>query len=209
MSDLILYTNPQSRGRIVHWMMEELGLPYETVWLDYATTMKAPEFRAINPMGKVPALRHGEVVVTETSAICAYLADRFPEQGLAPPDNDLARANYYRWLFFAAGPVEQAVTAHSMGWEVPEGKEVSVGFGTFEQTRDVLPLALEPGPYICGEQFTAADVYIGANIGWGILFGTIEMQPIYEEYLGNLHARPAYQRAEKINDDYMKSQAAR
>lgn len=205
MSDLILYTNPQSRGRIVHWMMEELGLPYQTVWLDYATTMQAPEFLTVNPMGKVPALKHGDIVVTEAAAICAYLADRFPQQGLVPPDNDAARANYYRWLFFAAGPLEQAVTAHAIGWEVPEGKGMSVGFGSYELTRDVLLAALEPGPYICGEQFTAADVYIGANIGWGILFGTIEMQPIYEEYLGKLHARPAYQRAEKINDDYMKS----
>ncbi len=110
MSDLVLYTNPQSRGRIAHWMMEELGEPYETVWVEY-DQMKSPDYLAVNPMGKVPALRDGDTVVTEAAAICAYLADRFPERGLAPPAGSPARGAWYRWLFFAAGPVEQAVTA--------------------------------------------------------------------------------------------------
>lgn len=198
MSGLVLYTNPQSRGRIAHWMVEELGLPYETVWVEYGQ-MKAADYLAVNPMGKVPAVRDGDTVVTEAAAICAYLGDRFPERGLAPPSGSAARAAYYRWLFFAAGPVEQAVTARAMGWQVPEGRGAMVGFGSYEQTLDALETALAPGPWICGETFTAADVYVGSQIGWGLMFGTIEKRPAFEAYVGRLYARPAALRANELN----------
>ena len=198
MSGLVLYTNPQSRGRIAHWMVEELGLPYETVWVEYGQ-MKAAGYLAVNPMGKVPAVRDGDTVVTEAAAICAYLGDRFPERGLAPPSGSPARAAYYRWLFFAAGPVEQAVTARAMGWQVPEGRGAMVGFGSYEQTLDALETALAPGPWICGETFTAADVYVGSQIGWGLMFGTIEKRPAFEAYVGRLYARPAALRANELN----------
>lgn len=203
MSHLVLYTNPQSRGRIAHWMMDEIGLPYETVWLDYGFTMKAANYLAVNPMGKVPALKHGDAVVTEAAAICAYLADRFPEKNLIPPAGHASRAPYYRWLFFAAGPLESAVTAKALGWQVPEGKGVMAGFGSYGDTLDALEKALAPGPYICGEQFTAADVYVGSSLGWGLMFGTITARPAFEAYVKRVQARPAAQQASRINEDFM------
>lgn len=203
MSDLVFYTNPKSRGRIVHWMLEEIGKPYETVWLEYGPKMKSKEYLSINPMGKVPALRDGDIVVTETPAICAYLADRFPEKNLAPPANHPSRAAYYRWLFFAASPLDMAVTAKSLDWQVPEGKNILVSFGSYEDTLNALEKALMPGPYICGEQFTAADVYIGSSLGWGMMFGTIEKRPVFETYLGHLRPRLAFQKAHHINEAFL------
>lgn len=204
MTKLVFYTNPQSRGRIAHWMLEEIAEPYETVWLDFATTMQAPEYLAVNPMGKVPALQHGAALVTETAAICAYLADRFPEKNLIPPANDPARAAYFRWLFFAAGPLEQAVTAKSLGWQVPEGREGFVGFGSYEKTINTLEQALAATTYLCGEQFTAADVYVGSHLGWGMLFGTIEKRPVFAAYVARLYARPAYLQANRLNEEKLK-----
>jgi glutathione S-transferase len=208
MDKLVLYTNPQSRGRIAHWMLEELSLPYDTVWLDYGTTMKAPDYLAVNPMGKVPALKHGAAVVTEAAAICTYVADRFPKQNLMPPLNDPRRADFFRWLFFAAGPLEAAVTAKSMGWDVPNEKSAFVGFGSYADTLNAIELALQAGPYICTEQFSAADVYVGSALGWGMLFGTIEKRPTFEAYVARLSARPAYTRANQLNEAQMKSRAA-
>ncbi|WAK02284.1 glutathione S-transferase family protein [Methylobacter sp. YRD-M1] len=205
MNDLVFYTNPQSRGRIVHWLLEEIGLPYETVWLEFGPAMKSAEYLAVNPMGKVPALKHGSALVTETAAICAYLADRFPEKNLIPPPGHPARASYFRWMFFGAGPLAQAVAAKALGWEIPEGKSGFVGFGSYSATLDALEKALTPGPYICGEQFTAADVYIGSLLGWGMTFGTIEKRPLFEAYVERLYARPAVQQATRINEDYLKS----
>jgi glutathione S-transferase len=208
MSELVFYTNPQSRGRIAHWMMEELGQPYETVWLAYGPEMKSPDYRAVNPMGKVPAIRHGAVVVTEAAAICAYLADAFPQAGLAPAPTSPERAPYLRWLFFSAGPLEQAVTAKAMGWAVPEGREGMAGFGTYANTLDALETALLPGPFICGELFTAADVYVGSSLAWGLMFGTIESRPVFVDYVARLKARPASHRADALNEARMRSQAA-
>ncbi|MES2089142.1 MAG: glutathione S-transferase family protein [Pseudomonadota bacterium] len=205
MSDLVFYTNPQSRGRIAHWMLEEIGAPYETVWVDYGPAMKSDEYLRVNPMGKVPALKHGSVLVTETAAICAYLADCFPEKNLMPPPGHPARADYFRWMFFAAGPLELAVTAKALGWQVPEGKSGFVGFGSYSDTLNALEKALMPGPYICGEKFTAADVYVGAQLGWGLMFGTIEKRPLFEAYVARLKTRPAAQRADRLNEDYLKN----
>ena len=197
---LTFYTNPMSRGRIVRWMLEEVGEPYETVVLDYGTTMKGADYLAVNPMGKVPAIRHGDTVVTEASAICAYLADMFPDRGLAPPPGNQKRGPYYRWMFFAAGPVEAAITAKSLGLLAPADKKMMAGYGSFEETIDALETALGAGPYICGDQFTAADVYVGAQIGWGMMFGLIDKRPAFADYVGRLQARPAAVRAREIDD---------
>jgi glutathione S-transferase len=201
--DLVFYTHPMSRGRIIRWMLEEVGAPYETVLLDYQTTMKAPEYLGINPMGKVPAIRHGDVVVTEVAAICAYLADAFPDRGLAPPPGDPRRGPYYRWLFFAAGPVEAAVTNKALEVAVPAEKRAFVGYGSFDEAIDNLERAITPGPYICGDQFTAADVYVGSQIGWGMMFGSIEKRPAFEDYFGRLQARDAAKRARELDDAAM------
>ncbi len=205
MSTLTLYTNPQSRGRIAHWMMEELGQPYDTVWLDYGTAMKAPDFLAVNPMGKVPALKHGSAVVTEAAAICAYLADAFPQAGLKPVAGTPESAAYHRWLFFAAGPLEQAVVAKALGWAVPEGRSVMVGFGSYEDTLNALELALSAGTYVCGERFTAADVYVGASVDWGLQFGMVERRPVFEAYANRLQERKAYRSALQINEQRIKA----
>ncbi|HZG08826.1 MAG TPA: glutathione S-transferase family protein [Allosphingosinicella sp.] len=199
---LTFFTNPMSRGRIVRWMLEEVGCGYETVLLDYGTTMKAPDFLALNPMGKVPAIRHGATVVTEGAAICAYLADAFPDAGLAPPPGNPTRGPYYRWLFFAAGPVEAAISARALGLLAPAEKAATVGYGRFEDVMEALEAAVtaQPGPYLCGEQFTAADVYVGAQIGWGLQFGSIEKRPAFEEYWGRIGDRPAARRAAEIDD---------
>jgi glutathione S-transferase len=198
--ELVFYTHPMSRGRIARWMLEELGRPYKTEILDYDTTMKAPAYLAINPMGKVPAIRHGDRVVTECAAICAYLADAFPEAQLAPPPGDPARAPYYRWMFFAAGPLEAAVTDKSLGVEVPEERRRVVGYGSFAQVMDALEGAVSGDGYIAGPRFTAADVYVGAQIGWGLLFGTIEKRPVFERYWERVRSRPAALRAKAIDD---------
>src|SRR6202162_6188258 len=162
MSDeLVFYTNPMSRGRIVRWMLEEVGQPYKTEVLDYASTMKASGYLAINPMGKVPALRHGEAVVTETAAICAYLADAFPQAKLAPPPGDRLRAPYYRWLFFSAGPVEAATSNKALGFVVPPERERMIGYGSFPQVMETLEVAVSRGAYLLWGSFPAADVYAG------------------------------------------------
>lgn len=208
MSELVFYTNPQSRGRIAHWMMEEVGQPYRTVWLNFGPEMKSAEYRAVNPMGKVPALRHGDVVVTEAAAICAYLADAFPDTGLAPPPGDPLRGTWLRWLFFGAGPLEQAVTAQALGWQVPPGRERMAGFGSYDDTLNALEIALRPGPFICGERFSAADVYIGSSLAWGLMFGTIEKRPVFADYVKRLGGRTAAQRADRLNEERLKAQPA-
>ena len=198
--ELVFYTNPMSRGRIVRWMLEEVGQPYRTVLLDYATTMKAPDYLAINPMGKVPAIRHGDTVVTEGAAICAYLADAFPQAGLAPPPGHRLRGPYYRWLFFAAGPVEAAATNKAMGFVVPEGRERMMGYGTYADVMNVVEAAVSQGAYVAGDSFTAADLYLGAHLGFGMQFGTIEKRPALQRYWERLANRPAALRAKAIDD---------
>ncbi len=200
MSDkLILYSNPMSRGRIARWMLEEVGRPYEVRYLDYGAPMKTPEYRRINPMGKVPALVHGDRVVTEYAAICAYLADAFPEAGLAPRE----RSSYYRWLFFGAGPLEAAVIIKALGVDVPEDKRGMVGFGTLATTLDALERQLERTRYLAGDSFSAADVATGSQIGWGLRFGTIEARPALDEYWNRISARPAMQRANDADNAAM------
>lgn len=198
--EIVFYTNPMSRGRIARWMLEEVGRPYRTVVLDYGTTMKAPEYLAINPMGKVPAVTWRGVVVTECAAICTWLADAFPEAGLAPALDDPARGTYLRWLFFTAGPVEAAVTAKALGLLAPADKAAMAGYGSFEQTVDALEQAVTPGPWILGERFSAADVYVGSQIIWGLQFGTLPARDAFKAYAARLSGREAAVRAREIDD---------
>ena len=198
--ELVLYTHPMSRGRIARWMLEEVEAPYQTVLLDYGTTMKSPAYLAINPMGKVPALRHGDVVVTETAAICAHLADAFPGAGLAPAPGDRLRGTYYRWLFFAAGPVEAAVTNNALGLSVPPERAAMAGYGSFDAAMGGLEAALREGPYLLGDRFSAADVYLGSQIGFGLRFGSIDPRLPFIQYWERLSTRPALVRAQAIDD---------
>ncbi|XUY25527.1 glutathione S-transferase family protein [Agrobacterium sp. rho-8.1] len=206
MSELIFYTNPMSRGRIIRWMLEEVGAPYHTEYLSYGGEMKSAAYKAINPMGKVPAIRHGDTIVTECAAICTYLADAFPQANLAPPTTD--RGNYYRWLFFAAGPLEMSSTTKAMGFEITADKERMAGFGAHRDVLDTLEYALSANRFIAGDQFTAADVYVGSQIIWGLQFGSLERRGRFMEYLKDLHERPAYQRATKIDTDAAKAHRA-
>lgn len=202
MADLTLYTNPMSRGRIARWMVEETGQPYEAVIVPFGPAMKSPDYRAVNPMGKVPAVRHREIVVTECAAICAYLADTFPEAKLAPPNTQ--RGNYYRWLFFAAGPLEAAVSNRSLGFEVPDERRRMIGYGSFEDVMDTLEIAVSTNPFVAGHAFTAADVYVGSHVGWGLQFGSIEKRPAFEAYLARVTDRPAFRRAKEKDDAAMR-----
>lgn len=200
-NDLVLYTNPMSRGRIARWMLEEVGQPYETIVLDYATTMKGADYLAINPMGKVPAITHGDSVVTECAAICAYLADAFPSAGLAPELTDPLRAPYLRWMFFCAGPLEAALAVKGLGVEVSPEKSGMVGWGSFETVVERLDaLASAAAPYILGDRFSALDVYVGSQIGFGLQFGSLPKLPSFEAYMATIMFRPAAIRAREIDD---------
>jgi glutathione S-transferase len=193
-----------SRGRMVRWMLEEIGQPYDTVILGYGPDMKG-EYRDVNPMGKVPTIVHNGQIVTECAAICAYLADAFPQAGLAPQPLD--RADYYRWLFFAAGPLEAAVTNKALGVEVPHEKRGMVGYGSFDRVINTLEQAVAGKRFIAGESFTAADVYVGSHIGFGMAFNSIEKRPAFVEYHQGLAARPAFQKAAALDDEAMKATA--
>lgn len=207
MSDeLVFYTNPMSRGRIVRWMLEEVGQPYRTEILGFGPPMKGAPYKAINPMGKVPALRHGDMVVTECAAICAYLADAFPQAGLAPEPGSKARGPYYRWLFFGAGPTEAAVTNKALGFEIPAERSAMVGYGSFGDVMDTLEIAVTHGDYLLGDKFSAADVYLGAQISWGLQFGSMERRPAFEAYAQRIQARPAAIRANEIDNALMAEQ---
>jgi glutathione S-transferase len=193
-AELTFYSHPLSRGGIVHWMLEELGATYRMVTLEYGVAMKAPEYLAINPLGKVPAIRHGETVVTEAAAICAYLADAFPEAGLAPPP--AARGDYYRWLFLAAGPLESAIALNDLGVQPTPQQQMRLGCGDYWALVDTLAAAVAGKPYLVGDAFSAADVYVGSHIGWGMQFGTLPRRPEFEAYWAGLCERPAHQRCQ-------------
>ncbi len=200
MADYTFFTNPMSRGQIARWALHEAGADYEQVLVDW--TNRPPALAAANPMGKVPVIVHhtadGDRVVTECAAICAYLAEMEPEAGLLP--NDAQMADYYRWMFFAAGPVEQAIVGKSMGWEVPEGREGMVGFGSFERTLTTLEGHFTTHNYVCGDHFTMADVYVGSQVDWGLTFGSIPPEPAFVAYAERLQARPAYKTAKAIDN---------
>ena len=197
MSDLIFYTNPQSRGRIVRWMLEEVGEPYETEIIPY-DEIKSDRYLAVNPMGKVPAIKHDNHVVTECAAICAYLADVFPDAGLGPRANE--KADYYRWMFYAAGPIEAAVSNQAMGWVPTPERERMFGYGNFDKVVAVLDELLSNRDYVCGERFTAADVYVGSQIMFPMQFGMLPEVDSFVRYRERLQGRDAYKRANEIDE---------
>ena len=198
MADLIFYTNPQSRGRIVRWMLAELGQPYETEIITYER-MKDASYLAVNPMGKVPAIKHHGKVVTECAAICAYLADVFPEAGLGPRDDE--KADYYRWLFYAAGPLEQAVTNNFAKFEPAPEQGRMFGYGSYDTAVSVIDNLFASQEYVCGSRFTAADVYVGSAVIWGTQFGTLPQRDSFAAYVERLQARENFQRAWAKDDE--------
>lgn len=198
MADLVFYTNPQSRGRIIRWMLEEVGQPYDTEIVQY-DELKTERYLAVNPMGKVPAIRHRGHVVTECAAICVYLADAYPEAMLGPRADE--KADYYRWFFFAAGPVEAAMSNNAMGWEPTPERERMFGYGNFERTVTVLDELFTHRDYVCGNRFTAADVYVGSQIMFPLQFGMLPERESFLRYRERLQARPAYKRATQIDDE--------
>jgi glutathione S-transferase len=197
MADLTFYTNPQSRGRIVRWMLEEVGQTYDTEVIAY-DRLKDPAYLAVNPMGKIPAISHRGHVVTECAAICAYLADTFPDTGLGPRDSE--KADYYRWFFYAAGPIEAAVSNQAMGWVPPPERERMFGYGNFDRVVTVLDDLLSGRDYVCGERFTAADVYLGSQIMFPMQFGMLDKRDSFVRYAERLHQRDAYKRANAIDE---------
>jgi len=203
--EIVFYTNPMSRGRIARWMLEEVGRPYRTVVLDFGTTMKASAYLAINPMGKVPAVTWRGVAVTECAAICAWLADACPEAGLAPAFDDPARGTWLRWLFFAAGPLEAAVTAKALGLLAPAEKAGMAGYGSFDQAVDALETAVSDGPWILGDRFSAADVYVGSQILWGLQFRTLPERDAFKAYADRLSGREAAVRARGLDDSLIEA----
>jgi glutathione S-transferase len=197
MADLIFFTNPQSRGRIVRWMLEEVGQPYETEVVPY-DQLKSEGYLAVNPMGKVPAIKHRGHVVTECAAICAYLADVFPSSGLGPREDE--KADYYRWLFYAAGPAEAAITNRAVGWEVASEKERMFGYGNTDRVIAVLDELFSMRDYVCGDRFTAADVYVGSQIMFPLQFGMLPERDSFLRYRDRLQGRSAYKRATEIDE---------
>jgi glutathione S-transferase len=182
-------------------MLEEVGQPYDTEIMDFASTMKGDAYRAINPMMKVPAIVHRGQLVTEGAAIIAYLADVFPDVGLGPRDEE--KADYYRWMFFAAGPIEQAVTNKAAGFEPTPERGRMFGYGRFDLAVNTLADHLANRPFVCGDRFTAADVYVGSQVLWGTQFGTMPSLPPFLAYGERLSVREAYQRGKDIDGRLM------
>jgi glutathione S-transferase len=204
--DLTLFTNPMSRGRVARWALEEVGQPYRSEVIAYGPPMKTAEYRALNPMGKVPALRHGDIIVTEVAAICTYLADAFPEAGLAPPSGDRLRGPFYRWMFFAAGPIEAASVNKAFQFVVPKEHEGRVGYGNFDLVLSTLEGALAKCDYLVGDKFSAADIMVGSSLGWGMFSGAIDKRPAFTNYCDRLFARPARVRATAIDEELVAEQ---
>ena len=197
MSNLTFYTNPMSRGQTVRWMLEEVGEPYDTELLDYESTLKQEPYLSINPMGKVPAIKHNGKVVTEVAAICCYLADAFPQAGLAPPPSE--RADYYRWIFFTSGPVEAAFSNKAAGWEPTPEKQRMFGYGNYDLAIATLEKALTGRDYIAAGHFTAADLFVGANVNFMLQFKLLEPKPVFTDYAARMTDRDAYRRARDID----------
>ncbi|MDB5725714.1 MAG: glutathione S-transferase-like [Novosphingobium sp.] len=201
MAEYTFYTNPMSRGQIARWALHEVGADYDQVLVDWAN--KQPAFLAANPMGKVPVIVHhaddGEHVVTECAAICHYLAEMHPGAHLLPRDDEMAA--YFRWLFFAAGPVEQAISARTLGFEPPAEKEGFVGFGSFDRTVGTLTQHFTAHDFVCGQRFTMADVYVGSQVDWGLTFGSLPPEPAFVAYADRLRERDAYKIAKAIDNE--------
>ena len=209
-SEIVFYHNPQSRSRIAHWMLEEVGAPYRVVLVDFEKREhKAPDFLALNPMGKLPTLVHRDTVVTESGAIVAYLADAFPAAGLAPALDDPARGTYLRGMFFGAACVEPAVVDRLLSRPVPE-RASTLGYGSYDDTLHALETAITPGPFVLGERFSAADVFLGSQLGWAMMAKAIQPRPAFTAYQARFMQRPAFQRAMAKNNELLAQlQAAR
>lgn len=191
---IVLYHSPQSRSIVAHWMLEEVGTPYRLHLLDlHKGEQKRPEFLAINPMGKVPAIDHDGVVVTEAAAICAYLADAFPEAGLAPQPGDPRRGAYFRWLFFGPGSLEPAILDR-MFPRPAAVPAMALGYGTVDAPLDAIAAAVKTGPYLLGDLFSAADVVVGSGLQWAMMAGAVPQRADLAAYLTRLRDRPALQR---------------
>jgi glutathione S-transferase len=192
-----LYWSPRTRSFSALWLMEETGQPYERVLVDLSTAaQKKPEYLAINPMGKVPALQDGDATLAESAAICAYVAERFPRAGLAPPPGDPKRAKYLYWLFFAPGCIEPAMVQVATKLEM---SSTAAGWGEAGRVFDVLDNALQQGPWLLGEKFSAADIIIGSGLNFAVrLFRMLPSRPSFDRYIEACSARPAFQRASVI-----------
>jgi glutathione S-transferase len=202
MADLTLYHASPSRSSIALWMLEELGEPYDVKVLKLSEgDNQKPGYLAINPMGKVPAIKHGDVVITEVAAICTYLADAFPDKKLNVPLGDPRRGPYLKWLFFGPGCIEPAVIDRAAPRKEPP-RRAMLGYGDFDTTMNVVAKAVEQGPWLLGEQFTAADVVIGANIRWGMMFKLIPERAAFVDYAARIAARPAAKRAEARDKEF-------
>src|SRR3954452_3916450 len=196
MAKLTLYHAAPSRSSIVHWMLEELGEPYQIHLLSMKRgEQAAPDYLKINPMGKVPAIRHGDVVITEAAAICTYLADEFPDRKLNIPVGDPRRGVYLKWLFFGPSCIEPAIMDRAFARK-EEGRRAALGYGDFDTVTNVVAQAVARGPYLLGEQFTAADVVIGSTLRWGMMFKLLPERPEFLAYTSRLGERSALQRAE-------------
>jgi glutathione S-transferase len=196
MAKLTLYHAAPSRSSIVHWMLEEIGEPYDVHLLSLSNgDNRKPDYLAINPMGKVPALKHGDVIITETAAICTYLADAFPRAKLNVPIGDARRGPYLKWLFFGPGCLEPAMMDRAFPRK-EEARRAALGYGDFDTMTDVLAKAVSKAPYLIGEQFTAADVVIGSTLRWGMMFKLLPERPEFVDYTARLTKRPALMRAE-------------
>lgn len=200
MSNMTFYTNPQSRGRVVRWMLEEIGQPYDEKIMNFGDDIKSAEFLDINPMGKVPALVHNGTVITEVAAICTYLAEQFPEANLAPLINSGERASYYRWLFIVAGPLEMALTVKAYNWEITKDSAVSISCGQVEDILNVIEQTLTKQAYLCGDQFTTADLVMASYLGFHIMLKILEPKPIFMEYVERCTNREAAKRANAMDD---------
>jgi glutathione S-transferase len=206
--EIVFHHNPMSRGRIVHFMLEELGQPYRVVLHSFEKREhKSPGYLAINPMGKIPAIEHRGTVVTEVAAICTYLADAFPSARLAPALDDPARGTYLRWLFFGAGCVEPAVVDHALKRPQVE-RPSALGYGSYEDTLAALEKAIAPGPFILGDRFSAADVYVGSQIGWGLMSKGLEPRPSFTAYAARIAERPAFKRVLAQSEELAKKLAS-
>ena len=196
MAKLTLYHAAPSRSSITRWMLEEVGEPYDIHLLNLSNgDTRAPDYLAINPMGKVPALRHGDVVITEGAAICAYLADAFPKANLSVPIGEPRRGVYLKWLFFGPSCIEPAMIDRAFPRK-EEARRAALGYGDFDSVMEVVAKAVAGGPYLLGSQFSAADVVVGATLRWGMMFNLIPQRPEFVAYAGRLEQRPALQRAQ-------------
>jgi glutathione S-transferase len=200
MTGLVLYTHPISSGRVVRWMLEEIGVRYAVEVIDLETPRPAA-FLALNPIGKIPVLRHHNTVISEAAAIVAYLADAFPLAGLAPPPDSPARGDYYRWLFFAHGPLDTASTLKSLGYGPPPLGDHRAGWGSLDRVAAMLEIVLKERDWLAGGKFSAADLYLGSLLDWAIRFGNIPDSPVFAAYLDRVLDRPAYERAVRLDDE--------